>query len=105
MVDWTFDDIAEAAAKLSDEEKAKLIDLLQHPESQSQRSFREQVRAELKALRESGAFDNVESLRGKYYRPDQPDISAEELQAYLTEIGREWEKEWDDDGNFRIDHD
>ncbi len=56
---------------------------------------REQAIAELLALRAAGAFERVESLAGKYVRPGI-DISIEDLDAYLHEIGTEWEQDLDD---------
>jgi hypothetical protein len=99
MADLTFEEIVQAAQKLSAPQKAALIQTLQI-DDENVRLTREQAIAELEALRAAGAFDQVESLAGKYARPGL-DISAEDLNAYLQEIGTEWEEELDD----LIDHD
>ncbi len=99
MADLTFEQIVQAVQKLTPSQKAALVQTL-HTDDENNRLTREQAIAELQALRAAGAFDHVESLAGKYARPGI-DVSAEDLNAYLHEIGTEWEQELDD----LIDHD
>ena len=94
MVDLTFEEIVQAAQKLTPPQKAALVETL-NTGDENDRLTREQAIAELQALRATGAFDHVESLAGKYARPGI-DISVEDLNAYLHEIGTEWEQELDD---------
>lgn len=56
---------------------------------------REMLLAGHQALLAAGAFENVESLRNKYARPDL-DLSFEALQAILHEAATEWEQEPDE---------
>jgi hypothetical protein len=90
MADLTFDEIVEAAQKLTDAQKALLVRRLQFTNI-----TRELLIAETNLLRATGAFENVESLRNKYARPDL-DLTEEELLATLHEIATEWEEELDD---------
>jgi hypothetical protein len=96
MIDISFEELVEAAQKLRPEQKAALVQTLQ-PEIVFEEIplTREQAIAELEALRAAGAFNGVESMRGKYAHPEL-DVSGEELNAYLREVGTEWEKELDD---------
>src|SRR5258708_23844622 len=94
MEDITFIEIVKAAQKLPEAEKAALVQTLQ-TDSNNLSFTREQGIAELEALRAAGAFDHVESLAGKYARPGV-ELSDDELNAYLHEIGTEWEEELDD---------
>jgi hypothetical protein len=99
MVDLTFEEIVQSAQKLTPPQKAALVHTLNMVEEDNQLT-REQALAELEALRAAGAFDHVESLAGKYARSGI-DISDDSLNAYLHEIGTDWEQELDD----LIDHD
>ena len=99
MADLTFEEIVQAAQRLTAPQKAALVQTL-HIDEQDDRLTREQAIAELQALRAVGAFDHVESLAGKYARPGI-DVSVEDLNTFLHEIGTEWEQELDD----LIDHD
>jgi hypothetical protein len=94
MADLTFKEILQAAQKLPQEQKAALIYSLQADREETGLT-REQALAELEALRAAGAFNNVESLRGKYARPDL-EISEDELSSYLHNIATEWIQELDD---------
>lgn len=93
MADITFEEIVQAAQKLSPEQKAALVYSLKLDRKIS--LTREQAIAELEALRTVGAFENVESLRGKYARPDV-EVSEEALNAHLHQVGTEWEQDLDD---------
>lgn len=97
MSDVTFEQVYKLAKQLPSEERAELVERLQEtlPRKFASGVTREMLLAEHKRLKASGAFDNVESLFGKYANPEV-DISAEELEAYLHEIGTEWEKEMDE---------
>lgn len=96
MTDLSFDEIVQAAHKLTPEEKAVLAQSLwEDSPSNGIRITRTFALTEFRFLKGAGAFENVESLMGKYARPDL-DISEEELNAYLREVGSEWEQELDD---------
>lgn len=98
-VNIAFEELVEAAHQLTLVQKTALIHSLQWSVANEEVSLtREQAIAELEALRAAGAFDKVESLRGKYASP-RPDISEDELNDYLRQIGREWESELDDLGS------
>jgi hypothetical protein len=93
MAEITFEDLVRAAQKLSPEQKAALVHSLKFESEIS--LTREQAIAELEALRAAGAFEHVESLYGKYARPGV-EVSEEELNTYLHQIGTEWQQELDD---------
>lgn len=97
MADVTFEQVLELAEQLTSEERARLVERLQAtlPLQQTGPVTREQLLAEFERKKAAGAFDNLESLRGKYANPDL-DVSEEELNAYLHQIRTEWEKEIDD---------
>ncbi len=96
MVALSLEAIVEAAQQLSPEEKTALIYVLQRDvAAHSVPLTRERIVAELAALREAGAFTSVESLAGKYVRPDI-DVSDAELNAYLRDTGSEWEQDLDE---------
>jgi hypothetical protein len=91
------DQIFELAEQLTPEEKLALAIQLQVPMSEDtdEEVTREQLIAELEQLRAAGAFDNVESLYGKFANP-AVDLSQEDLDAYLHEISTAWETEIDE---------
>jgi hypothetical protein len=93
MADITFEELVQAARKLKPAQKAALIHSLQFDLPVP--VTRESAIAELEALRAAGAFEHVESLRGKYARPGV-EVSEEELNAYLHDIGKQWEQDFDD---------
>lgn len=96
MADMTFEEIVQAARNLRPEQKAALIHTLETDDQDEDMALtREGAIAELEALRAAGAFQHVESLYGKYAKPGV-EVSDEELNAYLHEVGREWEQELDD---------
>lgn len=95
MTNITFETIVQAAHELSPAQKMALIFSLQRETTQEVELTREQALAELEALRAAGAFNTVDSLRGKYANPDI-EITDEELNAYLHEIGTAWEQDIDD---------
>lgn len=92
MANISFQEIVQAARQLSPEQQAMLVLSLQL-DAPEEEFTREQAIAELNALRAAGAFENVESLYGKYANPNVPDVSDEELTAYLREVGKAWEED------------
>lgn len=92
MADISFQEIVQAVHQLSPAQKNVLIHSLQ-VEIYDEEFTREQAMAELEALRRAGAFVGVESLYGKYARPDTIEVSDEELNAYLRNVGKAWEEE------------
>jgi hypothetical protein len=97
MSDITFEQVFELAKQSPSDERAELVERLQDTLSYplNYGVTPEELVKELEQLRASGAFENVESLYGKYANPNV-DVSAEELQSYLHEIETEWEKELDE---------
>jgi hypothetical protein len=97
MAEITFEELVQAAQKLSPEKKAALVATLQPSiadEDEDEPTI-EQLNAELEALRASGAFKNVESMYGLYANA-AAELSEDELFQQLREIGTEWEKELDE---------
>jgi hypothetical protein len=94
MVDLTFDQLLQAVQRLTDEQKAILRDQLW--EETHTPVSRESLIAELQALRASGAFENVESLRNAFYTPAMESLTTEQLLADLHRIATEWEQELDE---------
>lgn len=90
MADMTFDDIVRAASKLDPIEKQRLADMLRAD------TLRDEIIAETAWLRESGAFERAKPLYGKYAKPDTPDVSADEMNDYLRQLGTAWEDELDE---------
>lgn len=93
----TLEQVYELAEQLTPEERELLVERIQAtlPLPLDYGVTSEELLAEMNALRIAGAFDNVESLYGKYVNPNI-DISEEELNAYLHEISTEWEQEMDE---------
>lgn len=92
MAEITFEEILQAAQKLTPQQKALLVQSLERQPSNTGLT-REQLIAELEVLRARGAFDHVESLRNKYANPALDDLTDEQLSADLRDIATEWEKE------------
>jgi len=95
MADITFEEILQAAQKLNPQQKALLIQSLEIPPVDIGPT-REELIAELEALRAAGAFDNVESPRNKYANPALEALTDEQLSADIHEAATEWEKELDE---------
>jgi hypothetical protein len=97
MADITFEHVLELAEQLTPDERAQLIERLQATlKSTATGSVtREMILAEFERRKAAGAFEHVESLYGKYAVPGV-EWSQEEIDAYLHEIGTEWEKEMDE---------
>jgi hypothetical protein len=90
VADLTFEEIVEAAQKLTDDQKALFVRRLEFTHI-----TREILIAEMDLLRATGAFNHVESLRNKYATEDF-DLSEEELDAILHDVSTEWEAELDE---------
>ena len=97
MHSLTFEQIASAAESLTPAEQALLITRLQAKASLSKgtRVTRESVLAELERRRAAGAFENVESLHGKFAHPAL-DLTFDEIQTITHEAATEWESEMDE---------
>jgi hypothetical protein len=93
MADITFEDLIEAVQKLTPEQKSLLKRELVKPEMEP---TREMLHAEFAAQRAAGAFNNVESLRNRYAKPESDDLSVEELLKQIHDDATEWEKELDE---------
>lgn len=101
MAEMTFEEILEAAQKLTPQQKALLAQSLELPPPDLGPT-REQLIAELEALRAAGAFEGTASLRNKYANPALADMTDEQLLADIHEAATEWEKELDE--FFEDDH-
>lgn len=95
MADITFEEIVQAARKLSPQQKTLLAESLDLPPLDIGPTREELIR-ELESLRAVGAFNNVESLRNKYANPILYDLTDEQLSADIHEAATEWEKELDE---------
>jgi hypothetical protein len=95
MAELTFDEILQAAQKLTREQKALLAQSL-NPPPETEGLTREKVLAEFKRRKAAGMFKNAKSLRNKYYNPALDDLTDEQLLADIHEIATEWEKELDE---------
>jgi hypothetical protein len=97
MSDMVLEQILELAKQLTPEENQELIDHLQSriPHQFSGMVTRETLLAEHERLKSVGAFDNVESLYGKFGRPGV-DISEEELNATIREIRDQWKEDFEE---------
>ncbi len=89
MAYMTFDQILRAARQLPPQQQDELIRQLR-----TSTLTRERLSRELKALQAAGAFDNAESLKGKYAAAGPPP-DADEVEAYLKSLSREWESDLD----------
>jgi hypothetical protein len=102
MSDMTFEQVLESAKQLSLEERALLVEQLQGTllPPITYGSTREELLAEFERRKAAGVFNNLESLRGKFGRPDL-NISEEELNATIREIRDQWKEDWEglDDNN------
>jgi len=94
MADLTFTEIMQAAQKLTPEQKQQLVQSLDAALDMG--PTREELIAELEALRAEGAFENVESLRNRYAKPGLDDLTDEQLEADIHEAATAWEQELDE---------
>jgi hypothetical protein len=102
MLKLTLEELVAAAQKLPPSQQAVLVHRLQQTEQEQKKGFtREQAISELEALRAEGAFDQVESLFGKY-AGSGVDVTAEELSATLHKDATEWENELDEFFNDKV---
>jgi hypothetical protein len=92
----TFEQVYRLAEQLPLAEQLRLIAQLREKLNRSSGSVtREQLLAEFERKKVAGVFENSESLYGKYKNP-AVDVSEEELNEYLIQVGREWEEEMDE---------
>jgi hypothetical protein len=99
MAEITFEELVRVAQQLSPEQKMALVQTLEISSADSEYEegpTRFQLIAELVDLQLAGALNNATSMRNMYANPHVPSPSAEELDAYLREIGTEWEDELDE---------
>jgi hypothetical protein len=95
MADITFEELIQAVQKLTPQQKALLAQSLNEP-SIDLTPTREELLAELEALRKTGAFKRSESLRNRYVNPAVDDLTDEQLSADIHEAATEWEQELDE---------
>ena len=99
MNSLSFDQILRAAKQLSPKEKDDLIAHLRAEgeavPSERGTMLRAKMMAEFEQLKAAGAFENLESLQGKFARAGaHPD--AEDVESYLRNLNTEWERDIDD---------
>ncbi len=79
----TFEQVYQLAEQLPLTEQLRLMAQLRQKVSRSSGSVtREQLLAEFERKKQSGVFENAESLYGKYANPDA-DVSSEELGEFV----------------------
>lgn len=91
MTDMTFEQVLNAALTLRPDQKRALVSALQATATQTNNPIREQLITELEALRESGAFNRVESLRNQYRAAALEYVSDQQLLSAIYESASEWE--------------
>jgi hypothetical protein len=94
MADFTFEELVQAAQKLSPQQKSELARRLDSSSTTSQPT-REELIAELRNLQASGAFKHLDSLRDKYANPASKDLTEEQLSDDIRAASTEWESELD----------
>jgi acetolactate synthase small subunit len=104
MTDMTFEQVYEMAEQLTVEEKTLLVEKLQAElvSPLAHTITREDLLMEMEELRASGAFNNVESLYGKYANQNV-DVSEEEMTATLREIRDQWKEDLEELNNGQPD--
>ena len=85
----TFEQVVRAVHRWRPEQKAALLTTLQHEQAAPELT-REQLIAELNALRAAGAFDRMDSLRDQYPSPALDGVSDRELRAAIREAATEY---------------
>jgi hypothetical protein len=97
MVAVTFDQVMRLAEQLSPNEQLALAQrlLTMAIASPTDSITLQAIQAEHGRRLAAGDFENVESLRNKYAKPDS-DLSDEELRAGIREFATEWEQEFDE---------
>lgn len=94
MSDAIFEQVVQLAEQLTPEERAALVDYLQSLRP-AERLTLAAIQVEHRRRLAARAFDNQESLYGKYAAPKAV-WGDGELEAYRHEIGVQWEDELDD---------
>ncbi len=90
----TLEQVYELAEQLKFEDKVQLVARLRQKINQSTGGVtREQLLAEFERKKTAGAFDNAESLYGKFAN-SEVDISEEELHATIREIRDQWKEDF-----------
>jgi hypothetical protein len=91
----TFEQVYKLAEQLSVDEQMDLAEKLRSklPRKFTGQVTREMLLAEHERLKAVGAFDNVESLYGKYANPES-DVSSEDLLATIREIRDQWKEDF-----------
>lgn len=94
MTDVTLEQVIRLAQQLDPLERAKLVESLQKtlPTPLNMGITREEVLAEHARRLAAGAFNNVDSLYGRYARPGL-DLSFDDIEAAIHE--HSWEDELD----------
>ena len=97
MADLTFEEVLEAAERLSADERAALVErlrvsLVAHNESDMPPTRADALTA-LERLRATGT--RGEDLFGAF-ASTHPDISEAELERFLNDVQTAWKKEWED---------
>jgi len=97
MADVTFEKVLKLAERLAPVERKLLAMRLENsiPKTERDETFRQALIAEHEQLRNSGAFDHADSLYGKFASPNVT-WEADELDAFLHQVGTEWEAELDE---------
>lgn len=85
----TFEQVVRAVHRWRPEQKAALLTTLQHEQAAPELT-REQLIAELNALRAAGAFDHTVSLRDQYPNPALDGVSDQQLRAAIREAATEY---------------
>jgi bacterioferritin-associated ferredoxin len=85
----TFEQVVRAVHRWRPEQKAALLTTLQNEQTAPELT-REQLIAELDALRAAGAFDHVDSLRDQYPSPALNGVSDQQLRAAIREAATEY---------------
>jgi hypothetical protein len=100
MADVTFEDILDSVGKLTPQQRLILTEVLRGMDddiaSIEHEPTRQEIIAELDALRANGAFNNQESLRNKYANPTLNQLTEEQILKDIHDAATEWEKEIDE---------
>lgn len=91
----TFEQVYQLAEQLPLDEQLNLAEKLRAkvPRKLTGKVTREMLLAEHERLKLVGAFENVESLYGKYANPDI-DVNHEDLLATIREIRDQWKEDF-----------
>ena len=90
MIDMTFEQVVKVVRRFRPEQKAALMKTLQE-ESVPSNLTRQELIAELDALRAAGAFDRVDSLRNQFASPALELVSDRRLLAAIHEASTDYE--------------